>query len=73
MATASSPDDIRHELDALGKKRDQLDGDEQELMEEVREVLARAKGVVPITEAADRLHMHRTTIYRVYKPNGNGS
>jgi DNA-binding phage protein len=70
MATASSPEQIRAELDALGQRREALDTEDEALMDEVREVLARAEGVVPVTEAADRLKMHRTTIYRVYKPNG---
>lgn len=72
MATVSA-EAIRKELDALGARREALNDDEGVLMDEVREVLSRAEGVVPITEAADRLKMHRTTIYRVYKPNGNGS
>lgn len=66
---ASSADDIRRKLAELGDRRQQLDQDDEELMDQVRDALAEAYGVVPVTEAATLLHMHRTTVYRVYGPH----
>lgn len=67
MAAASS--EIRDELAALGARRAKLDEDEGKLADDVRAALDRAYGVVPMAEAARLLHMHRTTVYRVYAPH----
>lgn len=69
MATASQAD-IRDELKRLGERRAKLDQDDAELMKDVKKVLRRAYGRISVTEAADLLQMHRTTVYRVYKPHG---
>lgn len=37
-------------------------------MKDTEEALREAYGNVPVSEAADRLHLHRTTVYRVYGP-----
>lgn len=60
---------VRAKLDALGERRQQLDADDEALMKEVEDALGEAFGLIPVTEAADRLHMHRTTVYRVYRPH----
>lgn len=67
MGTVS--DDIRAELAALGERRVRIDSDESELASEVERALKRAYGVVPVSEAARLLQMHRTTVYRVYHPH----
>lgn len=69
MATDSASD-IRRRLDALGARRARLKASEDELKEEVEEVLRDAYGIVTVEEAAQRLKLHRTTVYRVYKPHG---
>lgn len=72
MATGSDSElsSLRRELDALGRRRERLDKRDEELAEEVKTVLGRAFGRISMSEAADRLKMHRTTVYRVYKPHG---
>lgn len=70
MATASKPDAIKAELRELGKRRQSLDKDEATLAAEVERALRRAYGKISVTEAADLLGMHRTTVYRVYHPHG---
>lgn len=66
MATDSA--DVRQRLDELGERRAKLDADDAELQDEVRKALADAEAMhISMAEAARRLKMHRTTIYRVYK------
>lgn len=69
MATASESD-IRQELADLGQRRSELDSQDEALMKDVKRVLRRAYGRISVTEAAKLLRMHRTTVYRVYKPHG---
>lgn len=61
--------EIRKRLDALGKRRARIDADEAKLMEETEKLLREAHGVIPVSEAAKRLRIHRTTVYRVYRPH----
>lgn len=61
--------EARAKLKALGERRAELNCDEEKLMKEVEEVLGAAYGVVTVTEAANLLGMHRTTVYRVYHPH----
>lgn len=61
--------EARAKLKALGERRAELNCDEEKLMKEVEEVLGKAYGVVTVTEAANLLGMHRTTVYRVYHPH----
>lgn len=67
MATDSEPD-IRAQLRALGRRRAQQEQRDIELSSEIRDALARAEGHVSKAEAADLLGLHRTTLYRVYRP-----
>jgi transcriptional regulator of acetoin/glycerol metabolism len=69
MATALSDADIRAELRALGERRNAKEQDDKELAEEVEKALRKAYGHVTVAEAARLLHMHRTTVYRVYHPH----
>lgn len=62
--------DIREELRALGERRKVVAKDESKLASDVERVLRRAYGKVPVSEAADLLGIHRTTVYRVYHPHG---
>lgn len=66
MATDSA-DAIRAKLDDLGLRREARDAGDRKLAEEIREAVAEAKGLIPATEQADRLRIHRTTFYRVYR------
>lgn len=66
MATDSRPD-IRDVLDELGQRRAQNDADDKEISKEIKAALKRVRREkLPISEAADRLGIHRTTLYRVY-------
>lgn len=56
-------------LTDLGERRRRHDAEGVKLAQEIREALEATDGVVPLTEAADLLGIHRTTLYRVYKPN----
>lgn len=69
---ASDPDigAIRRKLDSLGKRRERMDNQDEELAKEIEGALKDAYGHISVSEAANRLKMHRTTVYRVYKPHG---
>lgn len=56
-------------MDALGRRSEQLDEDRDQLAKDREEVLRRGYGEVPVAEAARRLKIHRTTVYRVYAPH----
>lgn len=58
--------DFRAELDALGRRRAQRESDDAALTADIRRVLRECEGEISRTEAADRLGIHRTTLYRVY-------
>lgn len=70
MASSANPDAIREELAELGRRRKAQEEGDAELAREVTKVLKRAFGKVTVSEAADLLGMHRTTVYRVYHPHG---
>lgn len=59
---------IRAKLDALGERREEQDAAEDELATDTKEALALAEAdpAISTTEAAKRLKLHRTTLYRVY-------
>lgn len=70
MATDSEVD-IRDRLDELGARRAAHDASDKELVKEIKKALNDAEAAgVSISEIARRLNVHRTTIYRVYKPKG---
>lgn len=69
----SSSDRLRAELARLGVRREQLGEDQAQLADDVRDVLKRAYGKVSVAEAARLLHLHRTTVYRVYEPHGDAA
>lgn len=65
-----TPDGLRERLSILGEIRQALDAEDAELTQDVTEALGHAYNVIPVTECAERLKMHRTTVYRVYHPHG---
>lgn len=68
---STDPDELRARLDALGERRQRQEDADAELAEEIRIALAEVEsthGAVSKVEAAQRLKMHRTTLYRVYGP-----
>lgn len=68
MATVS----VRQKLDRIGKRRAAQEAREEKLAVDTEKVLAEArKEGVPVTEAAKRTGLHRTTLYRVYMPDGH--
>lgn len=69
MASRTKPD-IRDELRALGERRKQRAADDKAMAEEVEAALRRAYGKISVTEAAELVGLHRTTVYRVYHPHG---
>lgn len=60
--------DLRAELRALGRRRKSLTKQDAELAVQISDALARAEGEISKAEAADLLGLHRTTLYRVYRP-----
>jgi DNA-binding NtrC family response regulator len=68
MAMAASRQaDIRKELSSLGTRIAQLRQEEEELARDIKRGLTKAQRVnIPMTEAADLLGVHRTTLYRAY-------
>lgn len=58
--------DIRAELARLGDVRRAHELGDEEVAQQIKAALARAKGEVPITEAAQLLGLDRSTLYRVY-------
>jgi transcriptional regulator of acetoin/glycerol metabolism len=69
----STSDELRAELARLGIRRERLEGDQAKLADDVRDALGRAYGKVTVAEAARLLHIHRTTVYRVYEPHGRAA
>lgn len=66
MAVASSTDKIREELRELGQQRKSLDKKDEQLTTKIKRALAKADGKLSVTEQAELLKLHRTTLYRVY-------
>lgn len=64
-----SPEALRERLSIYGQLRAAQKSDEETLMGEVEVELAQAYGIIPVSEAANLLGMHRTTVYRVYHPH----
>ena len=58
---------VRQKLKRLGRRRAAHEQRGDALMREIRAALVEAEGVVPRTEAAALLGVHRTTLYRVYR------
>ena len=63
---AVKADAIRAELDALGERRRALKKGERELRDDTRDVLRRARGVIPVAEASRRAALNRSTVYELY-------
>lgn len=58
---------VRQRLDQLGRRRKEQDHNIEDLAGAIRETLAVARVAgVPMTEAAERLGLNRTTLYQVY-------
>lgn len=68
MASADTAD-IKAKLKSLGERRRKLKAREEDLTDDVEAALREAYGHVTVTEAADLLGIHRTTVYRVYGPH----
>ena len=67
MKLAERQVETRTELDEIGKRRKELEELEKLLAEDTKTAIAHARrDKVPITEAADRVGLERTTIYQVY-------
>jgi transcriptional regulator of acetoin/glycerol metabolism len=69
----SASDELRAELARLGARRKRLETAQDTLADDVRDALGRAYGKVSVAEAARLLHLHRTTVYRVYEPHGRAA
>lgn len=58
---------VRNELLQLGQELSDLKTTETNLNRRIREALHRVQGTgMPVTEAAELLGLHRTTLYRAY-------
>lgn len=66
---ARTSGDIRSVLSDLGERRLAHEREAGVLAADVEAALRRAYSDVPVAEAARLLHMHRTTVYRVYHPH----
>lgn len=61
-------------LAGIGRRRARLKAREAELAKDTEEALTAARGIVPTTEAADLVGLHRTTVYQQYGGgDGDGS
>lgn len=63
-----TPEAARRRLADLGARRRAHDEAGAALAKEIRRALVATDGVIPLTEAAELLDIHRTTLYRVYRP-----
>lgn len=63
---ADAASEIRRELKKLGERRTKAERAEGALTTDITKALKRAHGLLSMSEAADLLGMHRTTVYRVY-------
>lgn len=63
-----STEEIRRKLDELGERREAQDAAEGTLADDTKAILAcvEKNPDISTTEAAKRLKLHRTTLYRVY-------
>jgi transcriptional regulator of acetoin/glycerol metabolism len=61
-------EDLRAQLQSLGERKATIDTDDHVLTAEIRSAVKDADGVVSMTEVATLLGIHRTTLYRVYRP-----
>lgn len=56
----------KQSLTALGRRRAQLDADEEQWKKDARDTIAKAASAgVPKTEVAKMLGVHRTTVYEL--------
>lgn len=67
MGTVSPADRVRRTLRELGKRRAQQERADSKLTADIQKALAEAEGKISVSEQANLLKMHRTTLYRVYK------
>lgn len=68
MATASSKSSrLRARLRDLAKRRREHSKEDAKLTRDIKKALAEADGEISVSEQANLLGMHRTTLYRVYK------
>lgn len=67
---AKDEKEIRARLKRLGARRERQMEHETALATEVEDALREAYGVISVAEAARILKLHRTTVYRVYRPQG---
>lgn len=67
-APARTPgaDKLRSELRDIGKRREVLTAEVTELEDDTGKSIKRAKGKLGMTEVAELLGLHRTSLYRTY-------
>lgn len=58
--------EARKELRRVGRKRERIRSDSDELTDETRKALQKSQGLVPTKEAAELLKIDRSTAYEVY-------
>lgn len=63
---AVDPEEIRVELDELGVRRDSIKSDGDDLRRDTKEVMRKARGVIPLAEASRRAKLNRSTVYELY-------
>jgi hypothetical protein len=66
--------EARNKLRAVGRRRKRLKAQAADLAKATEEALTAARGIVPTTEAAGLVGLHRTTVYEQYGGGeGDGS
>lgn len=62
---------VRKNLDILGERRTALREARAALQADTMAGLESAVGVIPMTEAAERVGLNRSTVYEVYRGRSN--
>lgn len=66
VATPGDAEKLRAELRQIGERRTKLTAEVAELEADTGESIRRAKGKLGMTEVAQLLGLHRTSLYRTY-------
>lgn len=66
MPPTLSAQDVRDILDEIGRRRRELNEQEETLRDATRAALRQSQGIIPRAEAARRVGLNRSTVYELY-------